>query len=122
MLDHIEKVARLSVSRACGFAGLATLVFIVGMSSDMVLALKTGGVLALLTCLVLLLKALRARRQPYASTEVWIMLRPAERPQSAIAQQIIGTVMRETYLYFALHAGLMATGLFTASLILAIMR
>ena len=49
-------------------------------------------------------------------------LRPAERPQSAIAQQIIGTVMRETYLYFALHAGLMATGLFTASLILAIMR
>lgn len=122
MLDHIEKLARLSVSRACGFAGLGTLVTVVGFSSDMALALKIAGILALITCLVLMLKAHYALRQPYKSTELWIMLRPDERPQSAIAQQIIGTVMRETYLYFALHAGLMAVGLFSVSLMLATLR
>jgi Ca2+/Na+ antiporter len=122
MLDRIEKLARLSVSRACGFAGLGILVFLVGLSSNLPLALKVAGILALIACLVLLLKALHAPRQHYKQTELWIMLRPEERPQQAIAQQVIGTVMRETYFYFALHAGLMAAGLLAVSLVLTAFR
>lgn len=122
MLDRIEKVARLSVSRACGFAGLGILVFVFGLSGNLPLALKAAGTLAFIACFVLLLKAHKAPRQHYKQTELWIMLRPEERPQGAIAQQIIGTVMRETYLYFALHAGLLAAGLFAVSVVLAALR
>ncbi|MFM9938045.1 MAG: hypothetical protein ACKVP7_00950 [Hyphomicrobiaceae bacterium] len=122
MLERIERVAHLSVARACGFAAVAIGTMIVGFSGDMQLALKAGGFLTLLVCLVLLLKAQLVRTQPYKRTEVWLMLRPEERPQAAIAQQIIATVLRETYLQFALHAGLCAAGCLTGSLLLALLR
>ncbi|MEZ5851361.1 MAG: hypothetical protein R3D68_12005 [Hyphomicrobiaceae bacterium] len=111
MLERIEYLARVSVSRACGFAGLAIVTFFVGMSGDMPAAFKSAGFLALLACLVLLLKAHQAPRRPYKSTELWLMLRPEERPEAAIAQQIIGTVLRETFLHFALHAAAVAAAL-----------
>ncbi len=120
MLDRIEQLARLSVSRACGFAALAILTFFVGLSSDLTLALRIAGLLSLLACLVLLLKAQFAMLRPYKRTEVWLLLKPEERPQAAIAQQIIGTVMRETFLYFALHAGVAAAGCLFLSLVLRI--
>ena len=104
MLDQIERQARLSVARGCGFAALAILTFFVGLSSEPGLAFKSAGVLALLTAAVLLIKARIAPRRPYKRTELWVMLKPDERPQEAIAQQVIGTVLRETYLFFALQA------------------
>ncbi len=106
MLDQIETKARLSVARGCGFAALAILTFFVGLSGDMPTALKCAGLLSLLTCAVLILKAQLARARPYKHTELWIMLKPSERPQPAIAQQVIGTVLRETFLYFALHSAI----------------
>lgn len=118
MLERIEELAHLSVARGCGFAALAIVVFFVGLSSDPPVACKLSGILALLTCLVLLLKAQLAPRRPYKHTELWVMLMPQERPQAAIAQQIIGTVLREAYLVFALHAGLAAAGLLAVSLAL----
>lgn len=106
MFERIEKLAYLSVGRACGFAGIAILTFFVGLPWDLTLAMRSAGFLGLLTCLVLLLKAYGAHRRPYKYTELWMMLKPAERPQASIAQQVIGTVLRETYLVFALHAAL----------------
>jgi hypothetical protein len=117
MLQRIEEAAALSVARACGFAGIAIATFVVGLSGDMVLAFRAGGMLALLTALVLLLKARWAPRQHYKTTEVWLLLPPPERPQEVIAQQIIGTVMRETYLRFALHAALFALAMLTAAIV-----
>ena len=122
MLDRIEYLAHLSVSRGCGFAALAILTFFVGLSGDMPLALKSAGVLSLLTCTVLLVKARMAPRHPYKQTEVWIMLKPDERPVPAIAQQIIGTVLRETYLYFALHAALAAALTLAVAVLLSLLR
>lgn len=121
MLDRIEKLARLSVSRACGFAALAIVTFFIGLSSDLALALKMSGILSLLTCSILLLKARWALQRPYKHTEVWLLLKPEDRPQAAIAQQIIGTVMRETFLYFAFHAGVAAAGCLFLSMIAAAM-
>lgn len=119
MLDRIEYLARISVSRACGFAGLGIVTFFIGMSGDIPAAFKSAGLLTLLACLVLLLKAHQAPRRPYKSTELWLMLSPEERPESAIAQQIIGAVLRKTFLHFALHAAAVAAVLLTIAVLYA---
>jgi hypothetical protein len=108
MLQRIEQTAHMSVARACGFAALAIATFMVGLSGDVATSLKAGGILSLVTSAILLLKAWHAAQRPYKHTEVWLMLAPQDRPNSAIAQQIISTVLRETFLYFALHAALSA--------------
>jgi hypothetical protein len=120
MLDRIERVAQVSVARACGFAALGIATLFVGLSADMAMALKFAGLLILIVCGVLLLKAHLAVRRPYKHTEVWLMLRPEERPQAAIAQQIIATVLRETYLQFALRAGVCAACCLAGSLLLSL--
>ena len=119
MLERIEYLARVSVSRACGFAGLAIVTFFVGMSGDMPAAFQSAGMLSLLASLVLLLKAHQAPSRSYKKTELWLMLRPEERPEPAIAQQIIGTVLRETFLRFALHAAAVAAIMLVISLLYA---
>lgn len=117
MLDRIEQMAQISVGRACGFAALATFTFSVGIATDASIALKSAGILSLITCMVLLIKSLLAPRRFYKHTELWLMLEPNERPHAAIAQQVISTVLRETFLRFALASagiaiGLLALGLF----------
>lgn len=117
MLQRIEHAAQVSVARACGFAALGILTFMVGLSSDVAASLKAGGILSLATSVVLLLKAWHASRRPYKHTELWLMLTPQDRPHSAIAQQIIGTVLRETFLYFALHTAFAAALLLGGALV-----
>ncbi|HRD76864.1 MAG TPA: hypothetical protein PK264_13170 [Hyphomicrobiaceae bacterium] len=118
MLDQIEHAASVSIARACGFAMLGIATFLIGLSAvETTLMLKTGGILTLIVCLALVLKASLAAGQPYKSTEVWIMLPPEHRPGAAIAQQVIGTVLRETYLRFAIYASLLSAALFAAALV-----
>lgn len=116
MLQRIEQLAQLSVGRACGFAAIGILTLFVGLSSDLAIAMKSAGLLGLLTCVVLLLKAAGAPRRPYKATELWVMLKPEERPAPSIAQQIIGTVLRETYLNFAMHAAMLSATMLAAAL------
>ncbi|MDX2154984.1 MAG: hypothetical protein SFW09_00625 [Hyphomicrobiaceae bacterium] len=121
MLDRIEELANLSVARGCGFAALAILTFFIGMSADLTIALKSAGVLSLLVCAVLLLKAGAVHRQPYRNTEVWIMLKPAERPEAAVAQEIISSVLKDAYLRFAKQAALLATLFMIGAIISALL-
>ena len=122
MLERIEQVAHFSVGRGCGFAAIGILTFFVGLSFDLALALKSAGVLGLIVCFVLLGKAQRARTQPYKRTEVWILLKPPERPRAEIAQQLIGTVLRETYFSFALHAAIFSALSLASSLAFHLLR
>jgi hypothetical protein len=118
MLDQIERAASTSISRACGFALLAIATFLVGLAAvETTLMLRSGGILTLLVCAVLVLKSSLATRQPYKRTEVWLMLPPDQRPSAAIAQQVIGTVLRETYLRFALYTSLLSISLLMAALV-----
>jgi hypothetical protein len=117
MLQRIEHVAHVSVSRACGFGALAIVTFMTGLSGDMVSCLKAGGILTLFMCLVLLLKARQASGRSYKRTEVWIMLAPQDRPHSAIAQQVIGNVLRETFLYFAMHSAFVSILMFSGAIV-----
>lgn len=121
MLQRIEHVAHVSVSRACGFAALAIFTFMVGLSGDMASSFKAGGILSLMTSAILLLKAWQASGRHYKHTELWLMLAPQDRPHSAIAQQIIGTVLRETFLYFALHTAFAAALLLGGAMVFSLL-
>lgn len=117
MLRTIEELALFSVARGCGFAAIGIFTMMIGLIGEPRLALQSGGVLTLIACLVLVMRALHARRQPYKRTEVWLMLQPTERPRQETAQQIIGNALREAYLRFALHAACLSAALLVASVI-----
>ena len=108
------------MARGCGFAGLAILTFMIGLSGNMVVALQTGGILCLLVCGLLLLKAWLAGQRSYKSTEVWLMLAPQERPGSEIAQHVIGTALCDTCLRFALLASRLSIGLLASAMLYAL--
>lgn len=117
MSDPIENNALVSIARGCGFAGLATLCGMIGISFNPALALKLGGYSALLTSCILLLKAWRAHAVPYSHTEVWMMLNENERPPKPIAQAVI-TGARQRMLYlFASYSAKLALALLVASML-----
>ncbi len=121
-MDPIERAALLSVSRGCGFGGLAIFCFMAGLSYQPILAVTTGGVMLLIMTAVLAVMALRARSMPYKSTETWLILAQEHRPPATVAQRIIGNVMRSTYLDFAHRAALGSAALLTFSVGLRLME
>ena len=122
MIKTIEDLAEVSVARGCGFAGLGIVCLMVGLSDQMSVACKAGGILTLGACMILAIRGWTATTTPYKRTEVWIMLDKAERPQPAIAQQVIGTALREAYLRFALHAAWLSTGLLVIAIVWSLAR
>lgn len=122
MLKNIENLATVSVLRGCGFAALGIVTLMVGLSDQMYLACNAGGMLTLSACAILAIRGVTAKSTPYKRTEVWVMLNEDERPQAAIAQQLIGNTLRDVYLRFALHAAFISSGLLATSLILYLMR
>lgn len=118
MIKKIEDLAEVSVARGCGFAALAIVTLMVGLSDQMHLACKAGGTLTLGACLILTIRGLTAPNAPYKRTELWVMLDTADRPQPAVAQQIIGNALRDVYLRFALHAAILSSALLCLSVVL----
>ena len=118
ILQRLHYLARVSVSRACGFGTVAIITMMVGLSERMTVSLKAGGYSMLLMCVVLLLKALLARDRHYKRTELWLLLEPEERPRAAVAQRLLGGILRETYLVFAARTALAAAVLLVGALVL----
>jgi hypothetical protein len=110
-MHKLEQLAHFSVARGCGFGLLAIATLMVGLSGEFAIALRAGGYLCLVMCLVLISLAWRAPGAPYKRTELWIMLEPEERPHAAIAQQVIGSLLRDIYLRFALRAAVLSASL-----------
>jgi hypothetical protein len=101
-MENIRHIAFGVVLRACGFASLAIFCIMIGLSFEPRVAFQTGGVLTLLMVGILLLKARGALTKNHRRTEMWLYLPQHLRPPEATAQKITSTVMRETYLTFAL--------------------
>jgi hypothetical protein len=119
-MHKVEELALISVGRAVGFAALGIGTLMLGLSSDLLSCLKAGGILSLVTSLTLLMKAYRAPVKDYKRTEVWIMMEPIDRPSATIAQNVIGDVLKRTYLTFALHAAYVAGGLLFLSTLISL--
>lgn len=113
----MRRVAYETVLRACGFASLAIFCSMVGMSFAPRLAFQAGGFLTTIMAFVLILKAHEARTKDHRKTEMWLYLEKDERPPPNFAQWASATVLRETYLTFALWTSMIAIALWTIALL-----
>jgi hypothetical protein len=107
-MENMRRIAFETVLRACGFGSLAIFCFMVGLSFAPRLAFQMGGMLTMLMTGILFLKAIEARWRPYRRTEMWLYLAKEDRPPASSAQQLTASVMRETYLTFAVWTSLIA--------------
>lgn len=113
----MRHVAYETVLRACGFGSLAIFCVMVGMSFMPRLAFQAGGFLTTAMALILIFKAYEARTKPYRTTEMWLYLEKAERPPPNYAQWASATVLRETYLRFALWTSTTAIAMWTIAVL-----
>ena len=117
-MEQMRRIAYETVLRACGFASLAIFCVMIGMSFMPKLAFQAGGFLTTLMCVVLILKAYEARTKDYRRTEMWLYLEKDQRPPAAYAQWASATVLRETYLRFALWTSVIAIAMWSIALLL----
>ena len=100
-MERIRHFADLSIRRGCGFGLLAIVTAMVGMASNMALAVKLGAICVTLMCAVLVIKAMRAPTRDYRRTEVWIMLEKRHELPEGRAQQVFGNILRDRYMWHA---------------------
>ena len=101
-MEHMRQIAYETVLRACGFACLAIFCVMIGMSFDPRLAFQAGGFLTTIMAFILILKSREALTKDYRRTEMWLYVEKDFRPPEAYAQWATSTVLRDTYLTFAL--------------------
>ena len=116
-MEYMRQVAFETVLRACGFASLAIFCIMIGMSFMPQLAFQAGGFLTTMMSGILILKAFEARTKDYRRTEMWLYLEPNQRPPASYAQWASATVLRETYLTFALWTSMIAIALWSIALL-----
>jgi hypothetical protein len=117
-MEHMRQAAFAIVARACGFSSLAIFCFMFGMSIVPKFAFQSGGFLTTLMCLILMLKAHQASTKDHRRTELWLCMPKDRRPPAAYAQWASATVLRETYLRFALWTSIVAIVLWSIALLL----
>jgi hypothetical protein len=120
VMEHMRRIAYETVLRACAFGSLAIFCVMVGMSFMPKLAFQAGGFLTTLMSGVLILKALEARTKDYRRTEMWLYLPKDQRPPAAYAQWASATVLRETYLVFAMWTSLIAIAMWLIALLFSL--
>ncbi len=119
-MERMRQVAFQTVQRACLFGALAIFCLMVGLSDDLKLAFKAGGTLTVLMAGILIYKAREARTKPYRKTEMWLYLPKHYRPPDDYAQWASATVLRETYLNFALWTSGVAIVMWAIALIIGL--
>lgn len=119
-MERMRRIAFRTVQRACLFGALAIFCLMVGLSYEPRLAFKAGGTMTIVMAGILMYKAYEARTKPYRKTEMWIYLPKELRPPEAYAQRVSATVLRETYLNFALWTSAVAIAMWAIALVLAL--
>ena len=119
-MEQMRRVAFQTVQRACLFGALAIFCLMVGLSFEPRLAFKAGGTLTILMAVILIYKAHEARTKPYRKTEMWLYLPKDFRPPEAYAQWASATVLRETYLTFALWTSAIAIAMWAIALLFSL--
>jgi hypothetical protein len=118
-MERLRQVAYVSVGRAVGFAGLAIVTVMVGLSFDPLLALRSGGVLLLLLLAGLLMKFQSLAFTDYRRTEAWLLLEPGERPDEQTASRAVVSALRDACLQFARWTAGVAVLVWASAVVLA---
>jgi hypothetical protein len=119
-MELMRRIAYETVLRACGFGSLAIFCVMVGMSFDPRAAFQAGGTLTTIMALILIWKAREALTKDYRKTEMWLYLPKDFRPPEAYAQWASATVLRDTYLTFALWTSMIAIVMWVIALIISV--
>lgn len=119
-MELMRRVAFETVSRACLFGSLAIFCVMVGMSFDPRLAFQAGGTLTMVMALILIFKSREALTKDYRKTEMWLYIPKDFRPPEAYAQWASATVLRDTYLTFALWTSAIAIAMWVMALFFSI--
>jgi hypothetical protein len=119
-MEEMRRIAFETVLRACGFASLAIFCVMIGMSFEPRAAFQAGGTLTILMSGVLILKAREALTKDYRKTEMWLYLPKNFRPPEAYAQWASSTVLRDTYLTFALWTSVVAIVMWVLALLFSL--
>ena len=115
-IERIRHFADLSVRRGCGFAALAIVTFMVGLSTSPITAFRAGAVSTTLLATVLFFRSMRSAQIDYRTTELWVLLdRRHDLPDPQAAKRVISQVLKEVYLRYAEHAAWSALGLWVLS-------
>lgn len=120
-MEHMRRIAYETVLRACGFASLAIFCVMIGMSFDARLAFQAGGFLTTIMAFVLILKAREALTKDYRKTEMWLYLDKNYRPPEAYAQWASATILRDTYLTFAMWTALISITMWAIALMFSLL-
>jgi hypothetical protein len=116
-MEEMRKIAYVTVARACGFGSLAIFCVMVGMSFQPRTAFQTGGFFTLMMAIILIYKAREALTKDYRKTEMWLYLEKDFRPPEAYAQWASSTILRDTYLTFAMWTSAIAIALWVIALV-----
>ena len=119
-MEEMRRVAFETVLRACGFGSLAIFCLMVGLSFEPRMSFQAGGLLTTLMALILMYKAREALTKNYRKTEMWLCLPKASRPPESQAQWASATVLRDTYLTFALWTSAIAVVMWVIALVFAL--
>ena len=119
-MEEMRRIAYTTVLRACAFASLAIFCVMIALSFLPRSAFQAGGFLSIVMTLVLVLKAHEARTKNHRHTELWLYLPKEKRPPQAVAQKMISTIMRETYLIFARWTAIISIVMWTIALFFSI--
>ena len=119
-MEEMRRIAFETVQRACLFGSLAIFCVMVGMSFEPRLAFQAGGTLTTLMAAILIFKAREALTKDYRRTEMWLYLPKDFRPPEAYAQWASATVLRDTYLTFALWTSMVAIAMWVMALFFSI--
>lgn len=119
-MEMMRRVAFETVLRACGFASLGIFCLMAGLSFDARTAFQAGGILTTIMALVLILKAREALTKDYRKTEMWLYLPKDFRPPEAYAQWASSTVLRDTYLTFAMWTSVVAIAMWVLALVFSL--
>lgn len=119
-MEHMRRIAYETVLRACGFGSLAIFCVMVGMSFHPRLAFQAGGFLTMIMAVILIFKAREALTKDYRRTEMWLYIEKDFRPPEAYAQWASATVLRDTYLTFALWTAAISIAMWAIALILSV--
>jgi hypothetical protein len=116
-MEHMRRIAFETVLRACGFGALAIFCVMTGMSFHPKLAFQAGGFLTMIMAFILILKSREALTKDYRRTEMWLYIEKDFRPPEAYAQWASATVLRDTYLTFALWTSMISVAMWVIALV-----
>lgn len=117
-MEEITRLARITVSRACGYAAVAITAIMAGLSYNPRVSFQMGGILSLILALVLILKATGLDASEDRRSDGF-GLQPEPQPQHAADNQLrrlVSCALRDAYFTFARHAAAVAGALLAISL------